>query len=386
MGIGNWLKAWEARADAWAARRLTPGEFDEALALDRLLKANAGRLLIYFVLATLLLALLLLGIKPALGPGEALVLSFVLLLAFGVAACGVWFGYRRHANKPPWRVAFFVVSITAAGAFFGAFLGRLSRGAPLGEVGAADLVRILSIGVLTGIVTAVIVIGATWIRSREARAREAALQAEAERERLAKRTAEAELKLLQAQVEPHFLFNTLANLRYLVQSGSREALPMLDHLIDYLRTALPEMRGSGSTLGREAALARAYLEILRIRMGGQLAFAIEAPAPLAGEPIPPLMLMTLVENAVKHGIAPVGHGRIDIRFERVGDLLRVSVADDGRGLAGDAGEGLGLANVRERLAAIHGPGASVRLAPREGGGAVATITIPRPRAPDEGTR
>jgi signal transduction histidine kinase len=369
MGIGNWLKAWEARADAWAARRLTPGEFDEALALDRLLKANAGRLLIYFVLATLLLALLLLGIKPALGPGEALVLSFVLLLAFGVAACGVWFGYRRHANKPPWRVAFFVVSITAAGAFFGAFLGRLSRGAPLGEVGAADLVRILSIGVLTGIVTAVIVIGATWIRSREARAREAALQAEAERERLAKRTAEAELKLLQAQVEPHFLFNTLANLRYLVQSGSREALPMLDHLIDYLRTALPEMRVDPATQG--APLEEPHLE---------------APAPLAGEPIPPLMLMTLVENAVKHGIAPVGHGRIDIRFERTGDLLRVSVADDGRGLAGEAGEGLGLANVRERLAAIHGPGASVRLAPREGGGAVATITIPRPRAPDEGTR
>ncbi len=129
-------------------------------------------------------------------------------------------------------------------------------------------------------------------------------------------TAQAELKLLQAQIEPHFLFNTLANLRHLVQTGSPEALAMLDHLVQYLRTALPNIRMPGSTVARELELARAYLEIMRIRMGGALAFSIEMAPGAADAEMPSLMLMTLVENAVKHGIAPRGGGRIAIRGAR----------------------------------------------------------------------
>jgi LytS/YehU family sensor histidine kinase len=232
------------------------------------------------------------------------------------------------------------------------------------------------VGLLTGLAVAFVIVGITWLRGREARARQAALQAEAERERLEKRNREAELRLLQAQVEPHFLFNTLANLRHLVQKGSADALPMLDHLIDYLRTALPGIREENSTLGREAALARAYLEIIRIRMGGELAFAIDVPPALADHAIPPLMLMTLVENAVKHGIAPAGRGRVRLAASSADGKLTVLVEDDGRGLSGDMKPGVGLANVRERIATLYGTGAALDLRDREGGGAVAVLTLP----------
>ncbi|MCL4687581.1 MAG: histidine kinase [Burkholderiales bacterium] len=376
MGIRERFRRWEARGDAWAAKRLTPEEFAEAAELDRLVRRHPGRLVAGYLAATFVLALLLVGIKPALPKGEALVLANVLIACLGFGLAGVWFGYRRHAGKPVWRTALAITALAAAGAVTGALLVRVVRGTGFGAVGVPELVRFTSIGILTGIVVAAFVMGATWIRTREARAREAAAAAQAEGERLAKRMAEAELKLLQAQVEPHFLFNTLANLRWLVQQQSPDALAMLDHLIDYLRTALPEMRAESSTVGREAALARAYLEILRIRMGGALAVVIDVPEALAPHAFPPLMLMTLVENAVKHGIAPVGRGRIAIRAARAGDRLRLEVEDDGRGPGGEPGNGVGLANVRERLAALHGGRASLVLSPRAGGGATAVIEIP----------
>jgi signal transduction histidine kinase len=376
MGIRDHFRRWEARGDAWAARRLTPAEFEEARELDRLVKRHPGRIVAGYLAATAVLALLLVGIKPALPKGEALVLANVLIACLGFGLAGVWFGYRRHAGKPFWRTALAITALAAAGAVSGALLVRVVRGTGFEAVGVPELVRFTSIGILTGIVVAAFVMGATWIRTREARAREAAAAAQAEGERLAKRMAEAELKLLQAQVEPHFLFNTLANLRWLVQQKSPDALAMLDHLIDYLRTALPEMRAESSTVGREAALARAYLEILRIRMGGELAVAVEVPPDLEAHAFPPLMLMTLVENAVKHGIAPVGRGRIAIRAARAGDRLRLEVEDDGRGLDGEPGQGVGIANVRERLAALHGGRASLALSPRAGGGAMAVIEIP----------
>jgi hypothetical protein len=375
MGIRDRLKQWEERGDAWAAKRLTPEEFQEAVELDRHLKAHWPRILLGYFLATVVLAALLVGIKRALVFGHAFLLANLIIAAIGVGLAGVWFGYRKHAGKPFWRMALPSTLLTLAGAVVGTMLVRLAgRGAA--ALDTEEIIRFVSVGLLAGLCVSILVVGATWIRTREARAREAAAAAQAESERLAKRNTEAELKLLQAQVEPHFLFNTLANLRYLVQKGSADALPMLDHLIEYLRTALPEMRAEGSTVGREAALARAYLEILRIRMGGELAFAIDVPADLEPHPFPPLMLMTLVENAVKHGVSPVGRGRIEVRASRGGEHLRVEVADDGRGVAAEPGNGVGLANVRERLAALHGNRATLVLEGGNDGGARAVIEIP----------
>ena len=151
---------------------------------------------------------------------------------------------------------------------------------------------------------------------------------------------------------------------------------MLDHLIDYLRTALPGIREESSTVGREAALARAYLEIIRIRMGGDLSVEIDVPPALAERAVPPLMLMTLVENAVKHGIAPVGRGRVWLSAHAAGGRLVIAVEDDGRGLEGEPKAGVGLANVRERIATLYGTDATLVLRPREGGGAISELSLP----------
>jgi signal transduction histidine kinase len=376
MGIVSFLTSCERRADAWAAKRLSADEFREASELDRYLKANFWPFSVSYVASTLVLGALLIGVKPSMSFSEALILANVLLASLGVALTGVWFGYRRHQGKPLWRTALAITALAAAGAVCGALVAKVTSGKGLQSVGPEEMVRFVSVGILAGIIVSAFIVGATWIRTREARAREATFKAEAERERFAKRTAEAELKLLQAQVEPHFLFNTLANLRYLVQTASKDALPMLDHLIDYLRTALPEMRADGSTVAREAALARAYLEIIRIRTGGELNFRVEAPAELAERALPSLMVMSLVENAVKHGIAPIGRGRIEVRFTRAGGRLRVEVQDDGRGVASEPGNGVGLANIRERLAVLFGETATLKLEPAGEAGTIATLEIP----------
>ncbi len=210
--------------------------------------------------------------------------------------------------------------------------------------------------------------------------------ADTDRERLSKRNTEAELKLMQAQVEPHFLYNTLANLRYLTESGSPQALVMIDHLIDYLRLSLPNFRSTFTTLRDEIALAHAYLAIMEIRMGGKLRATINVPDTLQETRLPPLMLLTLIENAVKHGIArsPQG-GEIAISASAQDEGIELLVADTGAGLVQSAHEsalgrqqhsGVGLSNIRERLAMIYGDAATLQIAAREPRGVVARIVLP----------
>jgi sensor histidine kinase YesM len=224
------------------------------------------------------------------------------------------------------------------------------------------------------------------LKFREARATAALHKAEVERHLLSKQAIEAELKLMQAQVEPHFLFNTLASVQYLTETDPREASRMLGHLIDYLRAALPQLRASSTSLGKEVGLAEAYLNILRMRMGSRLGFTIDVPADLAPHPFPPNLLISLVENAIKHGIEPSAHGgTVLVRARREGDSLVVTVEDSGRGLRTSTrdGQGVGLANVRDRLAALYGTNGRFTLAPGEPTGARATLTIPFESATDD---
>ena len=197
-------------------------------------------------------------------------------------------------------------------------------------------------------------------------------------EELRASTAEARLQALQAQVEPHFLFNTLANVKWLYRRDGDSGRRMLDRLIDYLQAALPRVRQSTTTLEQELQLARAYLDIQQIRIGGRLAFDIDVPAEVAGVRIPPLMLLTLVENSIKHGIAPQTEGgTIGIRALAGHDKLRIEVRDTGAGLRESRGTGMGLANVRARLAALFGAGARLVIEPNVPHGVVAAIEIPR---------
>jgi sensor histidine kinase YesM len=218
-----------------------------------------------------------------------------------------------------------------------------------------------------------------YMRHRERRQSAELHRAESERLMLARQTVEAELKLMQAQVEPHFLFNTLASVQYLTETDPPAANRMLGHLIDYLRAALPQLRAASSTLGKEVELAQALLSILAMRIGNRLAFDTDIPADLAAHPFPPNLLISLVENAIKHGIEPSPDGgRVTISARRVDGHLSVSVTDTGRGLgaAGSGIAGVGLANVRERVAALYGTGGRFALEPVAPRGARATIDIP----------
>jgi signal transduction histidine kinase len=188
----------------------------------------------------------------------------------------------------------------------------------------------------------------------------------------------AELKSLQAQVEPHFLYNTLANTRYLARHEPEKAVQMLDHLIGYLHTALPDMRTPASTLGREFELADHYLALMAIRFGARLSYEVVIPPELQGAAMPPLMLMSLVENAVRHGVeAKPGEVRVRLSAARVGDSLHVLVADSGAGLARAVfGSGVGLRNVRERLLALYGTAAGFELRTGGSGQTEAALRLP----------
>ena len=227
-----------------------------------------------------------------------------------------------------------------------------------------------------------LVITGAWLYTRtEADHAAAIAQCVVDASRMDEQTAEARLQMLEAQIEPHFLFNTLAHVQHLYEADRAAGALMLRNLKDYLGVALPEMRATQSTLGRELGHAAAYLGIQQIRMGRRLTYGIDVDDDLRDARLPPLMLVTLVENAIKHGLTPVpGGGRIDIRARLEGGRLHVEVADSGQGFTKSGGAGTGLSNIRARLAAQFGEGASLALAMNSPRGVVATIALPYLRA------
>ena len=227
-------------------------------------------------------------------------------------------------------------------------------------------------GVLGGLLTVV----AEFFR-HEMRSVAAMMQADVDRVALDREMASARLQVLQAQIEPHFLFNTLANVRRLCQTDVTAGRSMLDNLMEYLAIALPRMRDTESTLAREAVLIEAYLNVQKIRMGRRLAFSIDIPDALRDRTVPPMMLLTLVENAIKHGLGPLPEGGM-VRItasERDGGLV-LEVSDTGRGFQQASGGGTGLANIRARLAAVFGAEAGLALNENTGRGICATLTLP----------
>lgn len=232
-------------------------------------------------------------------------------------------------------------------------------------------------------------ISSTTKRRADAMVRSAAEVAE--HESLRRQVVEARLQTMQAQVEPHFLFNTLASVDYLIETDPARASMMQKNLIQYLRAALPQMRESATYLGREIDLVRAYLEILKVRMEERLHVVIEVPEGLRSAEFPPMMMQSLVENAIKHGLEPKADGgEIRIHAEIVDGELCVSVADTGLGFdpkgAPTAGTGLGLTNIRERLALLYGTRARFSIEPNQPSGTKVTLVVPyqsvrRPAAP-----
>jgi hypothetical protein len=205
----------------------------------------------------------------------------------------------------------------------------------------------------------------------------------AESESLKRQVVEARMAAMQAQVEPHFLFNTLASIDHLIETDPPRASQMQKNLIALLRASMPTMREANASgvrdLARELAVIRPYLEILKVRMEERLTTAIDVPEGLQSAEFPPMMIQGLVENAIKHGLEPKAEGgHLAIKAEILHGKMAVSVADTGLGFgkAATAGTGVGLANIRERLQLLYGGKASVAVTENQPSGTVVTITVP----------
>ncbi|HZV67251.1 MAG TPA: histidine kinase [Telluria sp.] len=205
--------------------------------------------------------------------------------------------------------------------------------------------------------------------------------AAAERESMQRQLSETRMQMMQAQVEPHFLFNTLASVEYLIETNPPRASAMQRSLIQYLRAVLPQMRDNAvvTNLGREVDMVKAYLNLLKMRMEERLTVDLRIPDGLRSAAFPPMMLQSMVENAIKHGLEckPEG-GRLTIVAEVAHNKLRVTVTDDGVGFGvmPSDGTGLGLPTIRERLKLLHGDAGQLHIAANTPSGVIATIEVP----------
>ncbi|MFP5391467.1 MAG: sensor histidine kinase [Gammaproteobacteria bacterium] len=235
------------------------------------------------------------------------------------------------------------------------------------DAGPATAFVLLSIGVK---------ILAGGKRRADLQARAATVQADVAT--LERRLVEAQMATLQAQVEPHFLFNTLALIGQLIETDPPQAAKVHMNLIEYLRAALPQMRSNGGgTLGRQVELSRAYLSIMQARMKERLTISFDVPDYLGDAAFPPMMLPTLIENAIKHGLEPkISGGHVGVRAWLTDGMLHVEVRDNGVGFNLHAGDGVGLANIRERLQLLYGARAELVIEAPVEGGAVAMIRVP----------
>jgi hypothetical protein len=229
-----------------------------------------------------------------------------------------------------------------------------------------------------------VIIKVTYKGQLKAEAQAAQATEVAESEQLKRQVVEARMAAMQAQVEPHFLFNTLASIDHLIETDPPRASQMQKNLIALLRASMPTMREANSNgaprdLAREMAVIRPYLEILKVRMEERLSARIEVPDGLLSAEFPPMMIQSLVENAIKHGLEPKPEGgELLIKAEIVHGKLNIVVADTGLGFgrAATAGTGVGLANIRERLQLLYGPQASVTVTENRPSGTVVTIAVP----------
>jgi signal transduction histidine kinase len=305
----------------------------------------------------------------------------VAVLAFGVLE--QW-PQRQPARLARWVLQLLAVAIVMPPSAFAAYamtLGTWNLQA-LGTNYMEGFALLAFMGLLFGPWIALVAL----LRQREAFAREQALAFALERSELERRALDARMRLLQAQVEPHFLFNTLANVRTLVRrAGSEQASAVLDSLIHYLRAAVPRLDGRANSFADERALVQAYLEVMHLRMPDRLQFAIHFDDAALALHCPAAAVLTLVENAIRHGIDPAEDGgRIALSVRRVGERVQVRVADTGIGLsagrisrtAAEPAGGTGLANLRERLALAFGGDASLALAAQAPRGTLATLDLP----------
>ena len=292
--------------------------------------------------------------------GVCLYLLIVIMLNAAAAA-----GYTR---------AWIVAPVAAAGCLLVAMITGLAGSAPTGLVrGEAGVIA----GALFWADWATAMAVGYLILMRVRTTRDATLQFELQRKAQDTRRLEGRLRVLQAQIEPHFLFNTLSNIRRMCQKNVAASRAMLAQLTLYLHAALPKIRRDLVPLADEIELVRAYLALQQIRMGERLQIEIAVADECLAQPVPPMLLVTLVENAIKHGLAPLPEGgAIDIGARIEGGAVTITVADTGQGFVAQSGKGVGLANLRAQLDALYGKRATLTLQAQQPRGVRACITLP----------
>lgn len=306
--------------------------------------------------------------------GRLLFLATVQLLVFGII--------ERWPKRLPRWLARWVLQLLAV-AFVAPFTVAIAyaittAGDPVPWFHDKERMAGYSIITFFGLLLSPWIAMAGLYRHVSGQAQRQALAFQLEKSELERQALDSRMRVLQAQVEPHFLFNTLANIRELVDSGSPQASAVLASLIAYLRAAVPRLHEAATTFRQELELVRAYLEVMHMRMPDRLQFLFSADETALDLECPPMALLTLVENSVRHGIDPSEEGgRIEVRVARRAARVSAQVIDTGVGLRGGSeGLGTGLANLRERLKLAYGADAQLRLIPVEPHGVCAELELP----------
>ena len=364
-------------ADADAVPRSAWGAFLRALTP----RAIALTLVLSLVVAVVLNPIFEVPFTELLG--RTLFVGLVTLVARSAAS--LW----RQRVVAPWVLQSITVALTAALGTLTVYL--FATGGDFSAIVSHEgrVQGFILISGMSTIVGLILALGA-FERQRDSETKAMSLELALQRSQLERHAADARLAVLTAQVEPHFLFNTLANVQALVETNSPRAPAVLRSLIAYLKATMPRLDDGDAQLGREMALVRSYLELMHLRMPDRLRFSVDCDPALQGFPCPPMAMLTLVENAVRHGIDPAENGgTIAVSATREvtpdGDLVRLVVRDDGVGMSESAAPGTGLVNLRERLAAFYGGVARLELTELDPHGLLAEVIITPergvPRAP-----
>jgi uncharacterized membrane-anchored protein YhcB (DUF1043 family) len=343
---------------------------------DNLIHIDADQFTVRKILLSLLvngvINTLIAVILTAIGFGRGFVVNLIFSQCIGnsiyLANLGAFPFYHR-VKSLPMQIAVIVLSVIS-GAIFGSILGAVANGMGPGVFllgHSAFFGQVVILALLFGFVISYIFISISVIAGEKVRR----LETE-------KNAVEAELRLYQSQMEPHFLFNTLSNVLGLIDSDRDKARRMLESFTSFLRSSIATARERTVSLEQEMAVVRNYLEVFSVRMGERLRYGIEVPDDLKALRIPPLLIQPLVENAVKHGLEPkVSGGAVLIRAVRDGDRTRIVVADSGMGVNDkSAGSGIGLENIRKRLGLLYGEQGRLLFEENEPSGVKATIEIP----------
>ena len=332
---------------------------------------------VFTLIASVLFALLF-----GIGWKSGLMSLLIRAVALGLVAMLVFGLFEQWPKRLPawlarWVLQVLGVAVVIPVTAFVIYMYSTPAGAPPFWEVRDRMVGFVGLGIV-GVLLALWAALGALIRQKDAVARHQALAFDLERSELERKALDARLHLLQAQIAPHFLFNTLANVQALVDARSPQASVVLRSLIAYLRAAVPRLNEPTTTLGQELDLVQAYLELMHMRMPDRLQFALHVDETARALPCPPMTLMTLVENAVRHGIDPSEEGgRIEIDVQRRGDRCLVRVSDTGVGLQQTGtGLGTGLSTLRERLRLSFGGDAQLRLSELEPQGVCAELDLP----------